>query len=216
MARYRWAATMCLAAVVGGLAVGCDSPEQGTPTPGTSGSSGTSSQTSGSQEPVTTTSLPDAGVPKVADPLDATKFLADPCGSLTSAQTAQLKVGPGKRNDDAFGTGCTWLNPQTTASVTVHFMSKFREGLSGVYRSHDSGKYPVFRPVADVSGFPAVIVGNQDGGSAGICSMFIGLSDDLATLLSVKQSVDKVETVDPCEVTEAVAPLVLQTMKAGA
>lgn len=135
---------------------------------------------------------------------------------MTPAQVAQLKVGPGKRNEDSFGTGCTWLNPQTTASVTVHFMSKFREGLSGIYRSHEAGKYPVFKPIADVGGFPAVIVGDQDGSSTGICTMFIGLSDDLATLLSVKQSVDKVGTVDPCEVTEAVAPLVLQTMKAGA
>ena len=46
--------------------------------------------------------------------------------------------------------------------------------------------------------------------------MYVGVSDDLAFQLSVTESWEKRGKVDPCDVTKAVAPLVMQTMKAGA
>ena len=216
MSSCRAGKVLCIAAIVGVLAVGCNTSEQGSPTTATSVSGVGPASTTDPQQSSTTSSLPFAGAPKVSTPLDATKFLNDPCLALTSGQVAQLQVGQGKESQGPLGNKCEWVNHESLGYVNVQFLAKFREGLSAVYKANDDGKYAVFEPVADVAGFPAVVAGQQNDQNSGICIMFIGLSDDLAMQLGVRESESKRGTVEPCDVTKAVAPLVLETMKAGA
>jgi uncharacterized protein DUF3558 len=214
MSRRSAFAAMCIAATVGGLTVGCDTTEQGSPTTQTAQRS-TSIPPPGSTSSTAVTPLPFAGAPAVVNPLDASKFLDDPCLALTSVQITQLNVGAGKKSKAYLGMACDWANPDTGGSVNLQFLARFREGLSAVYRANDEDKYATFNPIDDLAGFPAVIA-EPSSEPNDMCTMYIGVSDDLAMQLAVVESRDKVGQVDPCEVAKAVAPLVLQTMKAGA
>jgi hypothetical protein len=128
---------------------------------------------------------------------------------------SQLEVGQGKRSKSAFGVACQWAGRDISGSrVDVSFNTRTRDGLSAVYRSKDQNNYKKFEPVPDVEGFPAVIA-EPSNTPQGNCTMFVGVSDEVAFQLGVQQSTQKVGSVDPCDVSKAVASLLLQTMKAG-
>lgn len=215
MVRRHRVAVLCAAAVMGSLAAGCDTSEQGGPVTGTTEPLTSVASPTPNTSVQTTATLPFAGAPKVANPLDATKFMDDPCLALTSAQLTQLNVGAGKISKAYLGMACDWANPGTGGSVSLQFLSQFRQGLSAIYRANDEHKYGKFEPIGDLAGLPAVIA-NPPKTSNDTCIVYIGISDDLAADLSVVESREKVGKVDPCDVAKAVGPLVVQTMKAGA
>jgi hypothetical protein len=199
MSMRRVVAYLGAIAAIGGIAVGCSTPERGNPTPHlTQTSSSTAPSTSGSGDPAP--SLPFAGAPKVANPIEAKRFVDDPCLALTSEQVKQLKVGPGKKDSSAFGMACQWPGLELSGSlIDLSFNTRTRDGLSAIYRSNaeDKDKYAKFEPVPDVEGFPAVVAMPPNYPN-GTCNMFVGLSDEVAFQLGVQQSAQKVGTVDPC------------------
>jgi uncharacterized protein DUF3558 len=216
MSKLTLATVFCLAVSIGGAAVACDGSEKGNPTQASGSSTGTPTSSGSSSSTGTAATLPFSGAPKVANPLDVQKFEDDPCLALTPQQVQQVEVGPGKKTEEALGPECIWRKPEDVASINLYFLRDSKEGLSAFYRASDDGKYDKFEPVEDVSGFPAVVVGNEGDDARGVCYMYIGLSDELAVQLAVQQSSQKRGTVDPCEVTKAVSQLIVENMKAGA
>jgi uncharacterized protein DUF3558 len=157
--------------------------------------------------------LPSNGAPPVTEPLNPSRYLTDPCATLTQAQTSELKVGnDGVQKNTEFGHRCIWQNNDTGSDVDVLFMETNHRGLSGVYGGRS--QLQLFEETQDIEGHPAVIAGMDERATGG-CSISIGLTDQLAVQVSSQQSNSKVGTVDPCSVTTRVATMMLKTMKAG-
>src|SRR2546425_11208914 len=73
---------------------------------------GCSNGVSGSPTPVNSSNAaePSDGVPKVAHPLDTTRFEKEPCAALTPSQLAQLAITtqPKPEPQNALGPTCRW------------------------------------------------------------------------------------------------------------
>src|SRR5690349_20669548 len=106
----RWGLTKVLAAIaiVATVTAGCSDKESGNATPATTGGNTTTTTTGQS----TSTS----GAPKVNNPLDASKYLAQPCAVLSDATLKSLNISkPGKPDTDSqvaktAGPFCSWLS----------------------------------------------------------------------------------------------------------
>ncbi|MBO0839225.1 MAG: DUF3558 domain-containing protein [Sciscionella sp.] len=163
--RHRLFLTFGLFAVVGLLA-GCsnqtgDNHQAGATT------SGSSADSSGSGGP---------SAPKVAHPLDASKFIKNPCSSLTIAQATAaggFDVGSvtAKRDDTAGQPSCNW---QESDLISVVWWSTTRTACRMRMRNQSSDAY--FTPLT-IDGYPAVLADSTDERSQGTCLLVAGVSD---------------------------------------
>lgn len=173
---------------------------------------GSSSQ----QVPSTTGQASSPAVPKVANPIDTTRFKGAPCDALTSAQVAEL-FGPGvEPKTDLAGVGgpsCRLDSPSTDgAHLSVIFGSL---SLADFYRAKDT-TYPFFRELPSVEGYPVVaydIAG--DHRSEGQCQVALGTSDTAAVGFGVMQAQANIGRKDPCEAARDVASMALANMRRG-
>nr|WP_091304909.1 DUF3558 domain-containing protein [Amycolatopsis tolypomycina] len=183
----------------------------------------------GTPSPVTTPSgssashtLPYAGAPDVSNPLPASVVAGDPCtDALTPAQvkealgvevTGQPGTAPG------LGRKCDWANPDTTAVVTVFFITETHQGLSDLY-ANTKPQAKVWNVLPDIQGYPAVAYLSADGGDPKrTCGVSVGLANDVAIDVELALSRAKIGTVDPCSVAPKAADAVVTTLrqKAGA
>jgi hypothetical protein len=166
------------------------------------------------------------GAPKVAHPLDTTKFQQDPCSMLTAAQLQQLHASisaattPEPRTDGA-GPACFFSHRDngTDTAIDVGFLTA-GDGLSDIFANKSD--YHAFEQLPDIQGYPAVLAMNADTRAQGHCSMLVGVTDHLA--LSVQVSVSNVPLngqvnqyyTRPCTPAQQVADAVVTTLRAGA
>ena len=174
----------------------------------TTGSSPTPSSSNGGD-------LPSNGAPKVTHPLDDTsRFEQNPCSILTSTQTQELDLpSTGREDDGLLGLDCQWFNQDTQGQVTIGFLSKDSRGLSSSYAANEQGKYKYFNPLPPVEGYPAITYGTTDRRSSGICSVEVGVRDQLSFHVDLQLSQVNVGTKDPCATAAKVAGKALLTMK---
>lgn len=149
--------------------------------------------------------------PPVTDPLDATKYVADPCASLTPAQYQAFRAGTGQK--DPTNPICAWKVDQADTRITVAFTPEVQQGLSGVYAQNDIGFWEdgYFTPTT-VSGYPAVYASIIDSRPQGICQLNVGLNDKLYFFSLVSSRPGS----DSCTAAMNVAEKVLETIKKGA
>jgi hypothetical protein len=189
---------------------GCTTTSEGEPTPETTTS--TDSPSTGHND-----DLPTNGAPKVDNPIDATRFAQDPCATLTTTQATDLNVPTtGEPADIIGGVGCEWANRETRGWILVGFFTEGHSGLSAIYAANERGDFAFFEPLPDINGHPAVASDVDDGRARGLCTVLVGVTDELVTQISVRLSAANVGEKDPCEVTVDVADMALQTMKKGA
>lgn len=223
--RSRQQALLVAIAVSALVSAGCTSTENGSPTaPGgvPTSEAPTSGATTGSTEPTDPgpsesagSELPSDGAPRVADPLTFDKFLEQPCLTLTQAQLTGFGVRPeGERRTDATGLTCQWRNDNNGA-ITVSIPAANKRGLSGIYRAEKDGRYKYFEPVGDIGGYPAVAASVVDLRESGACILNIGVRDELALVMQLSQSLDRIGKADPCEVAVTVGEAIVTTVKAG-
>lgn len=154
--------------------------------------------------------------PRVADPLDATRFLAQPCELLTPTQLATFGVTrPGMPDVDSrlakqVGPSCLWhADPRTNSSIGVGFTLGNPNGLSDIYRVRK--RYAYF--VEDVvDGYPAVFHDIDDGRESGVCNISVGISDTLMFGAS-EQGGRKGQA--SCDRVKQVASAVIATLRVG-
>ncbi|MCT2582374.1 DUF3558 domain-containing protein [Actinophytocola gossypii] len=151
----------------------CSTDADGTPIPQTSSGRAEESRTT---DPSTD--------PEVENPLDASRFLADPCAVLTQTQLAAFDVTrPGIPETtgsvaERSGPFCVWhAAAELGSTIGVGFITGNKDGLSDIYRGRE--QFEDFRPV-EVDQYPAVFANSPDLRSSGMCTVYVGISDTLA------------------------------------
>jgi len=184
---------------------GCtgETPGTPTPTPGTSASAGSSSAPE------------DPNVPKVANPLDASAFIGDPCKLVPAATVAELGLAqPGEQANDTSNPSCSWGIRGKADGLQLILGSGNREkgmgGLAGLNKAKGTGQVRFLEPGPDVEGYPTVYYGVQDRRSGGNCDLGVGVADDL--VISVHASGYDNEQ-DSCGNAQKVASAIIKTLK---
>jgi len=147
----------------------------------------------------------------VPNPIDVSKYLANPCSALTQDQATQFGAsGPGKTLDIPF-LSCIWHTDQSTAfGLAVN--DKQSNGLNDIYRLHQTiGQYVYFQPTT-IGGYPAVTdeLSSSDL-SSGNCEVMVAVNDKVILEANVQRS----HTGDPCGSAQRLATTALQNVKAG-
>jgi hypothetical protein len=150
----------------------------------------TTSAATDQQGPTSITSSTDTstnryGAPKVRVPLDATRFLSNPCAALTEQQLPGLNVNPpGNKGTNAVpnasGPGCVWSRSSAVNFLGVAFMVGNKNGLADLYRAHQSGDFRGYWIETTVDDYPAVFENATDDRADGVCDIAVGISETLA------------------------------------
>lgn len=201
---------MATATVMMAAAVGCTETAAGNPGPTSGGG-----EPSGSGPPSSEGSDRN-GAPSVSDPLDADRYVADPCAALTQEQVAGFGfTGPGTPQTEGAiaeqaGPGCIWQGTaEEVGSIGVTYMTGNENGLADMYGTRDRYKY--FEETT-VSGYPGVVGDTADGRDIGRCGISVGVSDSLYFRVLEQGDLDP---VGACERAEQVAAAVIETMQGG-
>jgi hypothetical protein len=191
-------------------AAGCNGSPSTTGTP--SAQSTTSSTGQG---------LPYAGAPKVANPLPESVLSGDPCAdALTPSQVKEalgVEVTGESGTTSGIGRKCDWSNADTTAVLTVFFVTEAKQGLSGVY-ANSKPQAVKWQPLAPIQGFPAVAYLTPGPDPKTFCTVTVGIADDLSVDVALALGRSAHGSVDPCSVAPKAADAVVTTLrqKAGA
>ncbi len=150
----------------------------------------------------------------MAEPLDASRFLADPCAVLTSAQLARFQVSrPGKPDTESeiakrVGPLCSWrADTEDAGSIGVTWQVGNKNGLADLYRIRD--RYEYFNPTT-VDGYPAVFKDSSDYRAEGVCKVSVGVSDSLTFTADEHGALD---AQGACDRVVRIAAAVLTTLK---
>jgi hypothetical protein len=180
---------------------GCSHSTGGNPSPTPSASASASSPTSTGAA---------SGAPQVASPLDATKYLQNPCGLLTPAQALAVANFTSTRpSTGAAGPVCNWSDDNLN-SVAVGLIQG--NGLADVYRAHQVDSTSAFQVVPSVSGYPAVITSDSASQSQGSCTLGVGLSNTVVMTLTTFFNSTSSAT-NPCPVAQKAAQQAITTVK---
>lgn len=153
------------------------------------------------------------GAPKVAKPLDTTKWQSDPCAALTPTQLAALGVSQqGKLTPDPTGSVCDW-SPQLDAHYGLGFNAQFDPGeAKGLANDYEFAQGTLQR-LPDIDGQPAVTQPAQN--TDGSCTIYIGATDTVDYVTTVLISTGLPHYDDPCSVARQVADDATVTMRSG-
>lgn len=212
----RWAAAVLGAAVLVGLFAGCSDKDRGSPQP-----PGLSQPPSESQPPVDNLG--------VKSPLNVRPFLDRPCDLVdkqTVAEFGKMKAEPDVNSDRAknlTGPLCDWSSddldgPSLSLAIQIPTNEAAPEGSKGIrgfYRGHESGLTNYLEPVQipGQPGYPAVFAGSDVQKESGHCSLFVGVTDTLTTVIGV--TIDN-NYSEACAGSLKIAASVLDTLKKGA
>ena len=207
-----------LAILVGGAvltATACTTTTAGTPGPAdneTSLGQPTTPQSTSNQ-------VPGPGVPKVANPIDTSRFHQAPCNSLTEAQVAELLGNGATAKTDLgapAGPTCDW-HPAGISHASAHviFGTVDDLGMTGVYQARGT-TYKLFEVLEPIEGYPVVGYGTSDTRATdGLCAVAVGTSDRSTMDVAISQSQENVGKTDPCDAARAVAVKVLENVRKG-
>jgi hypothetical protein len=194
----------------------CSDKEPGSATGPTQGSSEGTPTTTTTRGSTSTSGGGANGAPKVNAPLDASKYLPQPCTALSAAALQSFNISkPGTPDVDSelaktAGPSCSWTNDAQPVQFgyNVGFLTGNKNGLSDTYRGRARFKY--FEPT-EVDGYPAVFNDGNDFRANGVCNLTIGISDTLA--FRVRVSFTRDEGTKSCDETKKLASAVIQTLK---
>ncbi|RZQ59264.1 DUF3558 domain-containing protein [Amycolatopsis suaedae] len=152
--------------------------------------------------------------PHVPRPLDAGRYLTDPCASLTAEQLRTFRVSrQGQVNPKAEGPSCIWRfggPPETTAGVSYY--PQVPNGLTNLYHLQSAGYWQkgYFEPTT-ISGQPALYSSVIDNRQQGECELAVALTDQLFFSVLITEPPGK----PSCKAAENIAEAVIQTISGG-
>jgi hypothetical protein len=208
--RSKLGVLVILVSVSAGLATACTTTTGGTASPSTAESSATDAPSA------------DPEVPKVAVPLDASKYVGDTCAIVPKDVLASLRYTDAgvyqAQGDTPFteaGPSCAWKLRGEGIGLSVALGTGNRDrgtgGLAGLYAGYRKKIYVRFLERApDVEGYPAVYWGIADERPMGGCGIDVGIADDLTFDVYAQgyQGQD-----DSCAAANQVAASVIKTLK---
>lgn len=156
------------------------------------------------------------GAPKVPAPLPTDEITANPCNALSTAQMNNLGVTPpGTASPNQTGTVCQWQASKNTSNYAfVNVLTADKNGISDIYANRDSGNFAYFEPV-QVDGYPGVYGEPKDDRANGSCSLFLGVTDQLALGVSVELLTGSNKS-HPCDSANQIATAVVEHLKGAA
>lgn len=154
------------------------------------------------------------GAPRVAEPLDASRYFPRPCDVLTTTQLKALGItrkGTPYTTDaiaEQAGPYCIWHSaPELGNTIGIGFLTGNKAGLSDTYRGKDRFK---FFEETTVGRYPAVFAEVEDSRASGICTVVVGISDTLTFRVTEQGGL---KSHASCERARHIAAEVIATLK---
>jgi hypothetical protein len=144
-------------------------------------------------------------------PLPTQALLTDPCSILTAAEATQISLrSPGKNDSTSTLPGCTWKYTQTEQNqIGLTALPQNTGGISDIYTKKPGAAY--FEPV-DINGYPGVYTDIQDARADGSCTLWVGVTDQLAVSVIPNIGVGK---SDPCGIAKNFAAAMITHLKSS-
>ncbi|MFD2471390.1 DUF3558 domain-containing protein [Amycolatopsis silviterrae] len=164
----------------------------------TGGTGGTTQPPAGSSAPA------DGGGsgPKVPSPLPTKDLIANPCSVLNAAEAEQVGLKyPGEKSTGVLN-GCRWTSSGSNQNFVNNTpIEENKRGISDIY--DQKAKQAYFEPTT-VNGYPAVFAGTEDSRANGICTLWVGVTDQLAVSVLPNISMGS-NKKDPCSIAKKFA-----------
>jgi hypothetical protein len=175
-------------------------------------SSGGSAGNAPSPAPSSSPSTVDPSL-KVPAPLPTQELLSNPCSALTDAQLTQLGLTSPGRASQGPPPLCGWnADGSAQNGVNAGPVPQNKGGISDIYAQ--KAKQAYFEPVT-VNGYPGVFADTQDGRASGSCTLWVGITDQLAyaVVTSIAVGQNKATT---CASAQKVGEAVIAHLKGAA
>ncbi|MGO1052635.1 DUF3558 domain-containing protein [Crossiella sp. CA198] len=176
----------------------------------------------GTPDPAQTTSAPTSTskqslAPPINNPISADAFKDRPCDLLTPAQRASVGATfPPKADDSVLGPACVWdaknVSEDTRVSATLYTKP---EAIKWERFFEERERNPFFEPAGELAGTPAVHTNDEKRVDRGGCTTHLGLRKDLMMDVSVNLPSRSPDYKTPCVVSDRMATLIIQNIKAG-
>lgn len=161
---------------------------------------------------------------QIADPLDVSKYLGNPCDLTPLAKLSAAgytEPGEPKTEDDVAkvlaGPSCHWSGAEPGVGMTVQVQTGNRDngigGVAGLEKAKQSRQLGFLEQTEDVGGYPAFFAGQSDRRATGSCGLAVGVADDLTFTVT---SLGYQGAQDSCDNSVRVAGIVIDTLKGGA
>ena len=159
---------------------------------------------------VETSERPKREAPAVSEPLDVEELRHDPCDALAAEQLSPLGITePGLHDSDDGNPECRWhLSDSQLHVIGLSAAVNSDQGLEDIY--HDKEYQQYFEPT-EVDGYPAVYASVLEQRSRGNCSLWVGVTDELAVVIKTYFL-----EVDPCPVAVRIATGMIEHARDGA
>lgn len=155
--------------------------------------------------------------PPVSVPLDATEFIADPCGLLSVGEAEELGLPVSATKELGGQLSCEWrgqqAKPVALDKLRVQFMSGY--GLRAIHRQCEGPRNEQCRTwsAATVAGYPAILANGPLESKHGLCKLFVGLADDLSLLVADTEVAGGESAGPDCGRSEQVAAMAVDRMR---
>ncbi|WP_243859430.1 DUF3558 domain-containing protein [Amycolatopsis arida] len=177
--------------------------------------------TSGTASPAPPTSgidgdAPQHGAPLVANPLNTAQVEAAPCDFVPKEQLEAVGLQVESLRSDSAAQRSTTCDIflDRTSSISAGLNSEdFAGGLDTLYEKHAQGKIPLFTPVPEIAGYPAVVYRTTAPKSDGRCSLAVGVRNDQQYLFIGIIDPGSPHYANPCGAVTKVAELAVQRLK---
>lgn len=149
--------------------------------------------------------------PRVTDPLNVDKIIADPCASLNAQQRAELRLDPGEPYGRDRPAECGYRVAGQSAQAHVAVLSPGGVSLDELYRNQQSrDMWKLWEPF-EIDGYPAVRY-NQIAEDRSQCWVALGVND--SRLINVLyRDPDGAAKEGACARSEAVVRAVLASAR---
>ncbi|WP_329069676.1 DUF3558 domain-containing protein [Amycolatopsis sp. NBC_01480] len=150
--------------------------------------------------------------PKVPAPLPTQALLTDPCSTLTATEADGVGLAsPGRKRTSGLQ-GCVWKSSATEQNqIGLTPLPQNTGGISDIYDNKPHSVY--FEPV-DINGYPGVYTDIQDARADGSCTLWVGVTDQLAVSVIPQIGVGANKN-DPCALAKKFAIAMVTHLKAS-
>ncbi|WP_328605447.1 DUF3558 domain-containing protein [Amycolatopsis sp. NBC_00345] len=155
---------------------------------------------------------------KVPAPLPTGDLLSNPCAVIAPSQFEALGfAGAGTKSDSAgnpsVGPDCRWVSKKNDGNLLfAGSLPGNKNGISDIYAGKAHAAY--FEPVT-VAGYPGVFSDIRDGRPSGNCTIFVGITDQLAASVNAQIASEDAKS-NTCAIAQNVAEAMIQHLKGAA